>query len=180
MFFAVFLSRDGKRLSFGMRPFLRGAVGFALFSVLAMIAFTLTPENLADTPLAGKVNLVVFPVLLALGFLYRYRLLFDAEKEEVCLDRGLVFLYRRKRYRFDEVTGVMARPYATRKLDPAGTRYVFGFYLSGRPVILERSCSPGAFRHFYYSFKSFFPLAVNEEGGPGPNDGASLKRERSR
>lgn len=160
-----------------MRPFLRGALAFALASVLAMAAFSLTPEDIAEAPWAGRVNLVLMPILLALGSLYRYRVLFDAEKGEVYLDHGLMFPYRRRRWAFEEVTGLIVRSYPTRKLDPAGTRYVFGFYFSGRPVILERSCSPGAFQHFYYSFKAFFPFPVNEDaGGNIPNPG----NERSR
>lgn len=168
MFFSVSRSRDGKRLSYGMRPFLRGTLGFSFASILSMILFSLTTEDLTRMPQAGRVNVVLLPVLLALGSLYRYRLLFDAEREEAYLDHGLVFLYRRKRYRFDEVTGLIAQPYRTRRIDPAGIRYVFGFYLSGRPVILEKGCPPGTFRHLYYSFKAFFPHPINEEGGAVP------------
>ncbi len=168
MFFSVSLSPSGRRLSYGMRPFLRGALLFALASVLAMVAFSLTAEDLAEMGLPGRVNLVAMPLLLALGSLYRYRLRFDADRQEVCLDHGLLFLYRRKRWTFDEVTGLLVREYPTRKLDPAGTRYQFGFYLSGKPVVLERSLSPGNFRAFYGAFASFFPRTV-----PGQESGFS-------
>lgn len=177
MFFSVSRSRDGKRLSYGMKPFLRGALVFALASVLAMIAFSLTPEDIAGAPLAGKINLVLMPTLLLAGSLYRYRVLFDSDRSEAYLDHGLLFAYRRTRWSFDEVTGLIVRSYPTRKLDPAGTRYVFGFYFSGRPVILEKGCAPGAFQHFYYSFKTFFPRPVNDDSdGKVPNPG----NERSR
>lgn len=177
MFFSVSRSRDGKRLSYGMSPFLRGALLFALASVLAMLAFSLTAADVAEAPLAGKVNLVLMPTLLALGSLYRYRVLFDAGKGEAYLDHGLVFAYHRRRWTFDEVTGLIVRSYPTRKLDPAGTRYVFGFYFSGKPVILEKGCAPGTFQHFYYSFKSFFPRPVNDESdGTIPKPGTERTR----
>lgn len=160
MFFTVRLSRNGRYLTYGMRPFLRGTLLFALASVLAMILFSLTAEDLAGMGAAGRVNLVLMPLLLALGSLYQYRLRFDSEGQEVFLDQGLLFLYRRKRWSFDDVTGMLIREYPTRKLDLAGSRCQFGFYLSGKPVILERSLSPGNFQAFYYAFASFFPRSI--------------------
>jgi len=166
VFFTVFRKPDGSRLTYGMRPFLRVALLVGLISVVGMFFVSLTPEDIKEAPMIGRINLVVVPVLLLLGVLYQYRLVFDKKNEEIYLDRGLVFLFHRKVFSFDDVNGILIKSFPTRKIDPAGIRFTFGFYLTGKTLLLERGAPPGAFENFYYAFKVFFPRPVNEDEAP--------------
>lgn len=171
-FFAVKLSGDGNRLSWGMNPTLRGGIIFALLSVAGMLIFSLTAAEYENLSAFGKVNVVLVPVLLIAGSLYEYRIIFDKAGDFVEIRTGLVFAYRRKRRPLHEVQRLVvrtvrpgARNVGEDELASTGFRLgrVFvGFLISGRMIVLDRACSIRRARGWVTAFRAFMPFEVEE------------------
>lgn len=173
MFFSVSLSKDGEKLSFHMNPALRGVLLFFLLSVLAMFLFSFSPEDFTNAPLPGKINLILLPLLLLGGTLYRYTILFDKSREIIEIQSGLLFWYRTQSYPFSDLTGLVRKRIRISKSHSGGEeskilaysrdRVIFGFIIRGKLIVIDRKGKPAAVNQFYMSFRAFFPQEVNEE-----------------
>lgn len=171
MFFSVTLKRDGTRLTWSMSGPLRFGLSFALLSVLAMIVFSLTAAEYAALRPIGKVNVVLFPVLLLLGVLYDYRIVFDKAEGTVTIKSGVVFAARRRVLPLDAVQKLVVRSVspgkrAPNEVEPGGGlrrgRVFIGFVIGGRLIVLDRACSVKKARSWVLAFRSFMPFSVEE------------------
>jgi hypothetical protein len=167
-FFDAALKRGGRELVFSMNPLLRGMIVFALVSVASMLLFNFEPGDFAEAPLLGKLNLIILPLLLLLGSLYKYTIRFDAETKRIRRERGLLFLSFSESWSFSELTSVECTGYATRKIDIfSERRYSFGFSIAGRTLMLEKALSHTKAKQFLALFRSFFPGADELLGKTG-------------
>ncbi len=159
-FFSASVSRDGRTLSFGMNPLLRGGILFFLLSIAAMFLFVFTPENFREAPTIGKINTVVLPVLLLLASLVEYRITFDRRDGSITIRKGLVILAKAERFRFEDLHGVKKASFRAHTLELFGTRACFGLYLGSKLVILDRSIPAERAESFYNILVSYFPRQV--------------------
>ena len=109
MFYNVYLSKNGRILSWRMSAGVRFALGFVLVSVLAMVIWVLVSGDFAASSRLGKVNLVLIPFLLVLAVFYEDSI--ELNKDEGWMETrvGLVFLKRTRRWPADELTGIVYR-----------------------------------------------------------------------
>jgi hypothetical protein len=171
-FFAVKLSGDGKRLSWGMNPTLRAGIVVALLSVLGMILFSLSSTEYETLSPIGKVNVILIPILLFLGSVYEYRVIFDKANEVVEIRTGLLFLFRRRRRPLDEVQRFVVRTVRPGAKDSGESelavtgfrrgRVFIGFLISGKMIVLDRACSIRRARGWVAAFRAFMPFEVEE------------------
>jgi hypothetical protein len=155
-----------------MSPVLRAALVFAPASVLAMLAFSLTPGEYAALGPFGKVNVYLVPVLLALGVLYDYRITLDKVANTAEVTGGLVFLHRSQVFRLDQVQKLVIRVVSPGKggetedgLPATGlrrSRAFIGFIIAGKLIVLDRACPARTARGWVLAFRAFMPFSVEE------------------
>lgn len=173
MFFSVSLSKDGEKLSYHMNPALRGVLWFFLASVLCMFLFSFSADDFYGASPAGKINIILLPLLLTLGSLYKYTILFDRAREVIEIQTGFLFRYKVKSHPFSDLNGLVRRRiHISRPRSGGGEekilswsrdRIIFGFIISGKLIVIDRKGKPAAIDGFYRSFKAFFPYDVDEE-----------------
>lgn len=171
-FFAVKLSADGNRLSWGMNPVLRGGIIFAFLSVAGMIIFSLTAAEYAAFGLFGKTNVILMPILLFFGSVYDYRLIFDKAEQYVEIRTGLLFVFRRKRHPLSAVQRLVIHTVRPGILKPGDSelestgfrlgRVFIGFLIAGRMIVLDRACSIRRAKGWISAFRAFMPYQVEE------------------
>lgn len=156
-----------------MSPVLRGVLWFFLISVVLMFIFTFSVNDFLEASLPGRINTIVLPLLLLFGSLYKYSLVFNKNTREIELQNGLLFLYRTRRFKFEELhqlvrRHVKIRTYSKGRMENKITsyqkdRFIFGFVINREMILIDRNCKPAKAELFYMSFKTFFPLEVKEE-----------------
>ena len=171
MFFSVSLSRNGLRLSYHMSYLLRGCILFLLVSILLMFLFSFTTEDFRTAGTLGKINIIVLPILLALGSLYRFTVVFDRQEESIEVHKGLLIWFRTERYDFSDLQQLVVQRIHAGRLDPADesrnpfperVRYIFGFRIAGKTILIERAARKKHMEMYYSAFKAFYPRPVPE------------------
>ncbi len=173
MFFTVSLSKDEQKLTYHMSPVLRGILWFFLISIVLMFLFSFSVADFNNAPLPGKINTFVLPIILLIGSLYKYSLVFNKNTSEIEIYSGVVFFYKTKKFKFEELNNIVKRRIKIRSFNKGEMenkitsyrrdRFIFGFVINGKMILIDRNCKPLKTEQFYMSFKSFFPLIVSDE-----------------
>jgi len=155
-----------------MSPILRGGLIFAFLSVAGMLLFSLTAAEYSTLSTAGKINVVVLPILLLFGSVYEYRVIFDKASGKVEIRKGLFFANRREYYPLGDVQRLVVRTVRpSGKNQPENEimttgfrlgRVFIGFLISGKMIVLDRACSFRKARGWITAFRAFMPFTVEE------------------
>lgn len=157
-FFSCSVSKDGKRLVYGMSLILRFILSFILLSIVLVLLFSFDISSYPELSLLGQINVILIPLLFFLATFYRYEICFDKEKRKIFTRHGLLFLYKQKTFEFEDLSGVEWRTYKTRALDLiTPERVLFGFSLSGKRFLIDRDLTLAKAKHFLIVFRTFFP-----------------------
>jgi len=157
-FFSCSVSKDGKRLVYGMSLLLRIILGFILLSIVLVLLFNFDISTYPNLSLLGQINVIFIPLLFFLATFYQYEICFDKEQKKIFIRHGLLFLYKQRVFEFEDLTGIEWRSYKTRALDfLTPERVLFGFSLNGKRFLLDRDLSLNKAKQFLIVFRTFFP-----------------------
>lgn len=167
MFYSVYLSKNGRVLSWRMSVGIRIALGFALVSVLAMVIWVMASGDYAESSRLGRVNLILVPLVLIIFQFYEDSIVLDRDEGWLETRMGLVFFKRTRRWSADELTAIEYRVVrGSGKISDSGfsgilrTRVFFAFQMKNRLIILDRACRLGKAEIWLRAFQAFWPLSV--------------------
>lgn len=159
-YYDIYISKDKNRLTFAMHPFLRGIIIFFLISIVLMFIFTFKPEDFTENTGFGKFTTIFIPSIILLGALYKHSITFDKNNNLIIIKKGLIFLYKKNIYKFDDLELVYKNIYNSSKLDFHKKRADFGFYIKGRYFQIDRKLTLDKFMKFYSAFEAFWPKKI--------------------
>ncbi len=149
-----------------MKFSIRFTLLFILFSLAGMFVFSFTMEDYYSASIPGKINTVLFPLLVLAGSLYTNTISFNRDSNKIIINSGIYPFIRRKVYSFSNLEAVIFNPIGDPEKDNtflriSGRKYMFGFKMeSGNYIILERSGNEKTTTAFYRAFMNFFPHSV--------------------
>lgn len=159
-YYDIYISKDKNKLTFAMHPFLRGISIFFLLSLILMFVFTFKPQDFTENTNFGKFTTIFIPLMVLLGTIYKHSITFDKSKNSIIIKKGLVFLYKKQVYSFDDLELVYKNIYNSSKLDFYKKRVDFGFYVKGKYFQIDRKLSLDKFMKFYSAFEVFWPKKI--------------------
>ena len=160
-FFDVFLSKDGKRLSYKMNLFLRITFLFFLLSMVLAYIFSFSFDEFINASLLRKIWMIGFFSLIFYGAFYEFSITFDKSKEKIYIRSGLLFLYKKTVYSRESFKFIRIRKYEIKRLGANKTRVEFGFFIGNKFYIVDKNLSMHKFTQFYGAFSSFWPYDID-------------------
>ena len=159
-YYDIYISKDKNKLTFAMNPVLRGSILFMLISLILMFIFSFTKNDFIETTNFGKFTTIFIPLMILLGAIYKHSITFDKKENHIIIKKGVIFLYKKEIYDFDDLEMVYKNIYASSKLDFHKKRVDFGFYIKGKYFQIDRKLTLDKFMKFYSAFEVFWPKKI--------------------
>lgn len=167
MFYEIYINLKKETLTFRMKLLTRLLSSIFFISMLLMIIFDLSKEEFREYFLFQKILFFIILFLSFLGTFYQDTIAFYKKDKKIQIKKGLIFLYRKYNYSFDDLDSIFVKKILKRPnylfLD-FNEKYIFmfGFKIKGKYIIIENRLDEPKLIEFIKIFKSFFPRNIEQ------------------
>ncbi|HPO60492.1 MAG TPA: hypothetical protein PLN45_02985 [Exilispira sp.] len=167
MFYEILLNKQKNKLIFRMRIFNR-ILSFIFF--VSVVIAMLLPGSLNEIKNYYIYQYIFFAIIFILLFFasfYKDTYVFDKDTEEIKIMKGLIFLWRSKKYYFKDLNSIyLKKIFKKRGFLNINIKdeyvYTLGFKISGKYFILENRMDEIKANKWVELIHGFFPYEIKE------------------
>lgn len=167
MFYEIYINLKKEILIFRMKLITRIFSAIFFFSLVLVIIFNLSLNEFYNYYIYQKIlfSFILFISFISTFYLDEYK--FSKKDSSIIIKKGLVFLYKKYSYSFDDLEGIVIKKILKRPnliFFDFSEKYVyaFGFKIKGSYIIIENRMDEAKYKDFLSSFKAFFPKNIEE------------------
>lgn len=165
MFYEIYVNIKKELLIFRMKILTRILSTIFFISLMAMLIFNLSVSEIFEFYFFQIIFLIIIIFLSFLGTFYLDEIRFSKKRNKIIIKKGLLFLFKKYEYSFDDFEAVIFRK--TLKMpNPLAFQfsekyfYMFGLKIKDKTLIIENRLTEEKFNEFLNIFKTFFPGQV--------------------